>query len=316
MSNNCLKTQLKGIVDNDNLNILGQVKLKSISLASQSHSFKLMSIRPLLVKTTGTLRISNESEYTLSPDIDYSFTISGEGDLIITDKYAIKELYSSGVNLTLDLADISYLDAATKFDIRTSNNVTGDISKFLNSCPSIKEFAVASNKAYGKLSDVKASILAQLTSLVVSSPDVEGDIFLFNGGDLINLSVGNCPKFTGNINLLPNKGTFGLIAIYNSGITGSLDEFVASSIAAGRTTINNMSMNGAITQLTFNGSKQDVSSILTNNPCFVSWDNTGKISVKTGAWSAAGCTHVFCKGYTQEEAAEAFPGKTIIRVDA
>jgi hypothetical protein len=237
--------------------------------------------------------------------------------LTIEDKYSLSYFESKYVNVSIALEDLCYTKI-THFEVTSAdvNGVTGDISKFINNSPMLVDIHLNNNNnLIGNLADVKQSRLNELVTLNVQSSQVEGSLDLFSNGSLIRLGVNNCVNITGTIETLPHKKLMSSTSIYKSGVTGSIDAYVASIIEEGQTS-GYKSVMGALTQLTFNGVKQDVSGISNIANCWIYWFNDGKIYVLTGGDTTANATHVFCKGYTQQEAEAAFSGKTIVRVDA
>lgn len=315
MSKNCLVTKLKGVVDNDNLDVFGQVKLHlSPKAGAQNPWVKFSFTKFHRLTCTDTLTLNGNAQYEVAANNLVTCTVSGSGYLVIDDKYSLSYFESSGVDVVFDIAKLTYTEI-TKCSINSSP-VTGDFVAFLNNNQSLTEVDMWSNQITGDLSEVKPSVLNGLTILKLGSDKIYGTCGMFNASSLLFLGVNNCKNFTGTVESLPNKQNIVRLEIYNSGVTGSIDAYVASAISSGLTSKTNLDFVGALTQLTFNGAKQDVSGISNVGSCFVSWDANGKISVATGAYSTASVTHVFCKGYTQQEAEAAFPGKTIIRVDA
>ena len=200
-------------------------------------------------------------------------------------------------------------------ELSLSSKSYGDFSIILNK-NSLESVSIGGNNVYGNFENIDETKISALTYLSIESSNIYGDISLFSNGSLVNFNLNNAKNIIGNIASLPNKEKQTDIQFYNSGISGALEDYVSSAISSGKTTATDFRMSGTITQLTFGGIKQDISGLVFAAPCYVSWDNTGKIAVKSGQYGVANTTHVYCKGYSQEEAEAAFPGKTIIRVDA
>ena len=315
MSTNCLVTNLKSVVNNDNLKVLGQIKLLTEPTSGQSDPVVyIVATKNVIVKTTDSLRLNNCTEVTLVPNEINTLRISGNGYLIICDKYAISAIDYSRSNMNTPIDELKYMTALTSISCLYA--VQGNIEDLLNYNPSITTIKFAGTGISGNFENIAKSKLEQLSTIRLESPYIKGNIDVFTNGLLTDIYLNDCINIIGNINVLPNKQNITHLEIYNTGISGSLDEYVASAISSGKTTAENFSITGAISQLTFGGNKQSIEGISTVAPCFVSWDSTGKISVKTGSYDVNTTTHVFCKGYTQSEAEAAFPGKTIIRVDA
>ena len=72
-----------------------------------------------------------------------------------------------------------------------------------------------------------------------------------------------------------------------------------------------ISMYSCLTYLTFNGNTYSE-----GTGSYLTWQSESKIALYAGGEPISSCTKVYTYGYTQQEAEAAFPGKTIIRVDA
>jgi hypothetical protein len=96
-------------------------------------------------------------------------------------------------------------------------------------------------------------------------------------------------------------------------ISGTTESFVSGQITNGRSTVtysNAIRIDSLLRCCTFGGNNYNQAY------AFVTWESASKIAIYSGASTISDCTTVYTKGYTAEEAASAFAGKTIVRVDA
>lgn len=315
MNTNCLVTKLKSIVYNDSLDVLGEVKIYIETTGNSDPSITIETTKNVEIECTDTLQLNNETSLIITPFTPFSLNVSGSGYVKIKDKYHVKRLYTYNILSRVDLSNLNHMQDL-EILIMANNEPYGDITKLLNDS-SISHLEIGGSLVHGDLNKVDSQKLKNIETFNIVGPkDIIGNTILFENGKLVNFTFNNCSNIVGDISFIPNKGKGIRVEFYNSGITGSIEEYVDSAIQDGKTIATDFRMVGAITQLTFNGIKQPTNNIRFEAPCYVSWDTTGKISIKTGDYSVENTTHVFCKGYTQSEAEEAFPDKTIIRVDA
>lgn len=308
----CLKTQLKETVQNDNLDVFGQVKIFVEQGNLQNPTIYIASAKTSTIVCTDTLLLSGRSNMSLNANQVYQLSVRGNGYLIIKDKYAISTLMFYNTSENVDLTKCTYMESLRSLTLLKTG---GDIVNLLNT-NNITSLILNASGVTGNLADVNTEKIKNITHLELNSPNVICNVSAFVGGNLVNFSFNNCKNITGDISLLPNKEQHSEIKFYSSGISGALEDYVSSAISSGKTSATDFVMTGAIVQLTFGGRKQPTSGLQYPAPNYVSWDGTGKIAVKAGNYSVASCTHVFCKGYTQAEAEAAFSGMTIVRVDA
>ena len=120
---NCLKTQLKSVVDNDNLNKLGIAKIKVIQVETPSQDTQYLKLRfkePGTLKSTGvgmkTAYDSGTVNYELpllynASTQDYVRTIwvTNDTGTIEISKYSLSELQSAKVfNKLIEFEDVRY----------------------------------------------------------------------------------------------------------------------------------------------------------------------------------------------------------------
>ena len=67
MNTNCLVTKLKSIVNNDNLEFLGKIRLLTESSESSDSFIYFTVTKNVIIKSTDSLRLNNRTEFTLKP---------------------------------------------------------------------------------------------------------------------------------------------------------------------------------------------------------------------------------------------------------
>lgn len=277
----CLKTQLKEAVQNDNLDFLGEMKVYITKKGSNKPTIQL---KPVNVQNPVTIRpISGSFSidgiiYTTKTSITVNKNIVSESDNLVLSisKYYIKEITPISVlqnEVAFSLDDLKY--SMIEGAIWNSFDVTGNIESFpKNQC---------------------AVVNILNTSII---------------GDIKDLDILGCTMFSPNDKMTGSMSDYGKVNISeylnlaSATVTGSVEDFVAQKAASGELRINQL-----LRKATFGGN------IYTVDMCWLEWADN-KIAVYTGANTKAECTTVYCKGYTQQEAESAFSGKTIVRVDA
>ena len=131
--------------------------------------------------------------------------------------------------------------------------------------------------------------------------------------NLLKIYFTQSPGITGNFSTL---GNFNLteIDLRSSGVTGTVEGFVAAQVARGKTTSSQITvvpitLGYSLRNITFGGLNIQTKTSLI-------WEDSGAKIALYGGDDASAST-VYVKGYgTQEQAEAAFPGKTVVRVDA
>lgn len=282
MANNCLLTKLKGTVNNDNLPIYETLVVEHIAVTTTADLF-------ILYANDGISMIIDSDEITEVFDVSnnahalpwtINFTVASNYSQIVRvkqkGKLKIKSKYA-----------LNGIDSLNKGNIHVS---------------------LLSDFAY-KNSPVSANYLK------LGNSNVSGDISILaeNTPALQEINLQECSKVTGTASDLGAFTNATVLTILHTQITGSIEEFVAAQIAHGRTSVddaNNIYSNAILGQLTFGGSTHVASYGR------ITWESASKIAVYTGAEALTNCTHVYCKGYTQEEATAKWPDLDVLRVDA
>lgn len=310
MSKDCLVTKLKAESSNESLKYIGAIEIERITVGSYSGNDSGFTLKfnqsgtqdEVYVESDDFTKITTNSgvEQNLpwypAPGTNGERIIyfgSAKGKIRICNKYAnrIVGIYgmdaNKGYTTNATIEDFVYRfdpSVVTTLDLHTTP-ISGDIGCLKN--------------------------LTALTTINISKTNVTGDISVF--GLLTGLTSINSANTTiyGDIASL---GPLTSLTYYNcigNGLHGAVEEFVAAQITNGRSSVaigSPITISNLLYYCTFGGNTYDSATYL------LSWESATKISAR---YSIGGnVTKVYTKGYSQSEAEAAFPGITIIRVDA
>lgn len=195
---NCLVTRLKGIVENDNLEVFGTLVLEfepsASSITGMAMYYKANpdgSRDGVIAELKGGATFADGSTTSIFPTNNFAPAINSNGKkfkLVVYDKYRLESLIiPQGLIGANDIQKVNYLNSITSLKINGGTQFTGDMEG-------------------------------------VVLPNCE------------HYLAGYSTKITGNVGKIFGKWT-ALAEIENhdaSGVTGSVEDFVAAQIAAGR----------------------------------------------------------------------------------
>lgn len=319
MANDCLVTKLKGVVNNPNLPKLGELIIRFNATATPTNWGIMRSFQPTategitisvdgdgcftnLGNTITAESISERSTYPLttitlpagSSESLLYFYPGSSYNIHVQSKYALKALGGIGLVTSApieSLDDIKYLNEELFVLWNPIAGMTGDISTLLR-YPNIQYVELNKNNLTGDV-----SILAGLTNVK--------DLVLWGNTELTGRleDLGPLTQAT-NINL-SGEGMK---------VTGSIDAFVQSQIAHGRTSTEGapVEVDWAVNFCTF-GNLQPQSD---KGYQYIEWTSASHIVVyqnNVAGWQNA--QKIFAKGATaQEIAAWEAAGKTVVEV--
>lgn len=290
MANDCLVTKLKGVVDNDNLNKLGEVrmmvKLDGSSCIPRTNSFFTGDKTPF--------------EITLLDDAVTFTSASGDAQ-IIDSKHGIatgRYLGSSGNALTTSADADSWINIAikSKYDVGVLGSYVKDVQ--------VSEFRYSYNiKAvrstpfcpkYGTLKD-----LSKITSLE------EIETWGLREGYALHGAMSDLGVLT-NLTIMTIGKAF---SYYQNPSTGSWDDFVVAQRNNGRTICDGITLPNAKYCYVPFGSRDTIIVGGETESGILKWD-ADKISIQFDT-----SLKVLTIGYTAEQAASAFSGYEVIMCD-
>ena len=215
---NCLKTTLKAEVQNDNLQILGNMRVGYSELtANTQYHYPIVKANKAVILTiigdatwdsgqanTTIVADSGSKKLQIAADTKFNpgpaFTTGSTGGNItinISDKYALVEFNNTGTNqsnVQVDASEFGYLVNLYKLYLTTNVNVKGDV------------------KHFG--SDTKLTTLSVVAS--TSNDKLVGDIIALSNLTLLtSISMPKNTALSGNLNDL-------LDALYANGKRGAL----------------------------------------------------------------------------------------------
>ena len=200
--NKCFITKLPSSVDNDNLPVLGQLKiswLKQSNLTdNDARAIGLATNDSIVVKVSG----AHITDNTLASNLGNTKTItaadgfvwlyvSNDADAVLTidNKYSLNNLSFVKPNkdnlkrsVKFDINDIRYCTALTNLNL-ANTQVSGDISA-VSKLTNLVILNLANTQVSGDISAV--SQLTNLTNIILSNTQVSGDISAIS--NLVNLT--------------------------------------------------------------------------------------------------------------------------------
>lgn len=281
MANQCLVTRLKAAIQNDNLPLFNTIKLTAHSITSN-------------VELLSRLRIS-----TYGGD---GVTIKVDGDGYFATSYA-------------NLSDETKRLTETTVTSTSSTGVDfffkkGEYNVLLYNANNIKKIMINGQTASGYVTVLQADLSEFKNNPGINQLDLNLSSATGSINDLPStihiLYLSNTPNVIGNLDELARRCTFTNIFITNTGIIGSVENFVAGQISQG-VTESTISQRGFGTRLTFGGIVRNIE----DSKC-LSWTGTDKIIIGDDTTVEAS-TSIWVKGATSEEiSAWEAAGKTVV----
>jgi hypothetical protein len=254
---NCLVTKLKASVQNDDLKVLGAIKIVVDPTEDAWANSRNIHILPLtdveLEAYTSDSYFVNSSGVNIGTTItittakDYVYFSTAGGTYYVKNKYGISRLDATNTSIhPIIIDDFGYNDGLTRLSGRLSGNLSALAGKtVLNHLVTNNDVKEITGKL-DSLADCTAITNLQLTAQNKITPS---DIAVL--GKLTNLTT---------------------LGIGTTNTYGTIESFVARQRGAGRTTCDGISCNyiGADNpNLTFNGTHAPITTPLT-----LSWDAT------------------------------------------
>lgn len=290
MSNNCLVTKLKGVVDNDNLNKFGEVrmmvKLDSSGALSRTNTFFTSDTTPFEIRL-----LDNEVTFT---------DAIGDAQIIDSKHGVATGRYISGGNFLIvsGIEGDSWINIAvkSKYELGLLGVYVKDV-QLSEVRYSTKIEKVLSGNAYPKYGTFKD--LSRITSL--------NEIATWSNGDNVALkgNITDLGILTGLTAITLAKETKNSV----NPVTGSWDNFITAQKSSGRTTCEGITIKNAKYCYVPFGSRSDIRVGGELESGILKWD-ASKMSIQFDS-----SLKVLTIGYTAEEAAAAFTGYEVIMCD-
>lgn len=287
MSNNCLVTKLKGVVDNDSLNKLGEVRM-------------MVKLNNSSIPRANTFFSNNTTPFEITLLDDAVTFTSASGDAqIIDSKHGIAtgRYIGTGNTLTVSGAEPDSwinISVKSKYNFGVLGMYVKDIQlSDVKYCTSVTRFVMTSScPKYGTLKDLSRMTLLEL-------------IEVWNGsGVTVTGNMSDLGVFTSLTEITVGSTTSSVMRI-----TGSWDGFVVAQRSNGRTTCDGISIKSPYYSFIPFGSRSNLRVGGESEDGILKWD-ASKISIQFDT------SHkVLTIGYTAEEAAAAFTDYEVIMCD-
>lgn len=252
----CLKTKLKGVVNNDTLPKWGVLEFTvTTAMAFNYRNFqdsKVIALDGGHFKATvdGVVVGTYLNEVSVPANkwtiIEFSGTMPYRAQ--ITEKYSLDSFEPQNA-CTVDVTQFEYCTQMRRVDGTLSNIDNGDISSFAK-CVSLESFGFAGSNIKGSLDSLGA--LTNLTNLNLTYTQVEGN--LSNIARFVNLTTLaiNEPYITGNISSLGALIKLSGIVYLGPNCEGTIESMANGMIAAGRTS-GTLNVDCYSDKVTYNG---------------------------------------------------------------
>ena len=195
--NKCLVTKLNGVVDNDSLLTIGEMRIGFVKVANPETDIQAISVgvsTPTILKIVGdgyftdkTLSENKGKQITVGEDTSISvtavFVSNNDTQVSIQNKYNIRQLnkyYSSSASgsslIVINLDDFKYSSLLTSLSL-SSTQVSGDISALKN-LTALTSLSLSSTTSVLTGDIGVLNKITKLTSVNISNSNLTGDLAL------------------------------------------------------------------------------------------------------------------------------------------
>ena len=226
---NCLVTTLKGVVDNDNLLKIGEMRIFIHQLDSPSETTQKFTIKTsgavILTPIGGTIGTSygslSTSPITVNNAEQTVYFSNSNFYIKVSDKYLITQIVKGGryANVGVDVNELAY-SALVKLTL-ASPYVEGSLAAFKNT--SITDLIIATSSVKGSLKDISSLPIGVLN---VSDTTIAGSLSDISSMNTLGTLYTTNTGITGNLNSLPKNI---INAELNSLISGSINDMTGYS---------------------------------------------------------------------------------------
>lgn len=257
--NKCFITKLPSSVDNDNLPVLGQLRinwLKNSNLTNNSNrALNLATNDSITVNVSGahltnstlTDNLGNTKTIT-SADGIVTLYVSNDADAVLTidNKYSLSTLdFNNAKSVYFDIEDIKYCINLIKLGLPNSS-VTGNISAVSN-LTKLVHLDLNGSQVTGDINAV--SNLTNISLIYLISSKVSGDISaLSNLTRLVQLKINNT-SIRGNISALSNLTNIIVLELNNTQISGTIDSLAGLTNLAGDLFFSGLALSGDMSKI-------------------------------------------------------------------
>lgn len=263
--NKCFITKLPSSVDNDNLPVLGQLRinwLKQSDLTdNDARAIKLATNDSITVKVSGAHLTDN----TLASNLGNTKTITAADGLVILyvsndadatltidNKYALTQLnfvnsFKSSLvrSVYFDIEDIKYCTSLTNL-VLSNTQVSGDISAVSN-LTDLAYLILDSTQVNGDISAV--SNLTKINSIVFNNSKVSGDISAISQLTALNRLKLSNTQVSGDISAISQLTSLTILELINTQVSGDIDNLAALSKLTDLTNLKGLSLTGDMSKI-------------------------------------------------------------------
>ena len=204
--NKCLITKLDGVVNNNSLAKLGELKIKfTKGTKSGNRNITLQFSQKTEIKISGDSAFSSGSKtLTLNVDQQAQLGFNNMNEMEISfPKYNLKYFainITDGGTAKFDIGELKYSKLLSSLNV-SNTDVYGDISS-ISGLVNLNSFRVKNTKLYGDLAAV--SNLLKLAAIDVSDANISGDLSaISNLSELSYVYIQNS-RITGNLSAISN----------------------------------------------------------------------------------------------------------------
>ena len=322
---NCLKTQLKEVVQNDNLTKLGTIKLHVTPKTITDTLQQRLTVRAIngtidvilpgpyyFGDTVADISTNTDTQYSSSGAAPTKYFKNAEYPIVIDPKYNLRWIKNGREEnsiISVNINDLKYCTSLEQLQLDGSDS-WGDIAA-LSSITSLAYLSIASTQITGNIASLSGLNLDQL---LINTQGISGNISaLANMTNLTTLSFGQ--YITGDIASLGKCTKLTTAFLGNTTIGGTVESFVNGQCTAAQNprtaTQTPLYINSLLLKATFGGRN------FIDNVSYLSWESATKIAVMIG--NSSNPTKVYYSGYTTSEAATKWPNVSsdnLIKVDA
>ncbi len=221
--NNCLVTKLKGVVNNDSILKLGEVKINFADKGSASFSVYYDEEADLKIEGAS---FKNEENTVLGNTMKASagsqtkvFPTSRPCMISLFNKYAITKINSSGNGFDVDLAQLLQCKRMTSV-ILNETQVHGNIDG-LSLMSNLSEIGFNTTDVSGDLSSL--SHTTQLTYLNFGKTKMSGDISTIAGNKGLKSLIVSNTNISGDVSVLSDLTGLATFSAYSNKLSGNIN---------------------------------------------------------------------------------------------
>lgn len=213
---NCLKTRLKEVVNNDSLVIEGHLKIKVSQKSSVTANMSLLSLSAVNtgcdIKVTGNGYFADTFAGLSDPGSRYtSKHIDGNGNL--------NTLYFANGDYYIDISDKENIVSVVNSSAAESQTIFSiSIDQFY--CPNLRKIEAPLSDIHGSISGL--SLSSDVSEIIIEGINIVGDISVLGNANSITSFYISKANVTGNISTLIGKNSLSLLVLSDTKVSGNV----------------------------------------------------------------------------------------------